>query len=372
MAETRKLRVFLAHASEDNSIVQTINDHLKKENWIDPWIDEEDLLPGHEYDLQINEALRQADVILICLSTKSINKEGYIQKEFRRAVELAEEKPEGTIYIIPLLLDDCSAPAQFEKWHSMRYASEEDLGRILESLKIRADDVNIALDSKPRKDKRIFNQQKRPGFRSAVKMFLGIMLPVFACLVIFVAAASRKYFDGIWVGGKNEIVFTLLVFFVLLTLSFILFMDGFSKFTLFTMKGLGQITTTTMKGIKQGTTSYPSKTDKKDSWTKLFRAKWQVISSQQLDTLRATLQTFLTKENWLDPEFKERLNASLQSLFVPGWGLFRRGRKFLALILLIVTTTGYIIDAFPAGNLIHLMVIVLSGVLDIPGTGIKD
>ena len=104
---TRKLRLFLCHASDDKPAVRTLYASLKSLPWIDPWLDEENLLPGQDFDLEIYKATRDADAIIICLSKVSVAKEGYVNKEIRRALDIADEKPEGAIYVIPLRLDDC-------------------------------------------------------------------------------------------------------------------------------------------------------------------------------------------------------------------------------------------------------------------------
>src|SRR5512147_1744448 len=104
---TRKLRVFLCHASQDKPAVRELYKRLAVESWIEPWLDEENLLPGQDFDLEIYRATRDADAIIICLSKVSVVKEGYLNKEIRRALDIADEKPEGTIYVIPLRLDDC-------------------------------------------------------------------------------------------------------------------------------------------------------------------------------------------------------------------------------------------------------------------------
>ena len=41
MTETRKLRVFLCHSSQDKPIVRELYQRLNAEGWIDPWLDEE-------------------------------------------------------------------------------------------------------------------------------------------------------------------------------------------------------------------------------------------------------------------------------------------------------------------------------------------
>ena len=116
MPEPRPLRVFLCHALQDKPAVRNLYSQLKSQSWIDPWLDEMNLLPGMDWEVEIFKALRDADAILVCLSKESVAKEGYVQKEFKRALGFAEEKPEGAIYIIPLRLDDCKPPLKFQQW----------------------------------------------------------------------------------------------------------------------------------------------------------------------------------------------------------------------------------------------------------------
>ena len=75
MTETRPLRVFLCHASQDKPAVRDLYSFLKKQDWIEPWLDETNLLPGMDWDLEIFKALREADSILVCLSKESVAKE---------------------------------------------------------------------------------------------------------------------------------------------------------------------------------------------------------------------------------------------------------------------------------------------------------
>ena len=146
MTATHPLRVFLCHASEDKPAVRVLYKSLKAESWIAPWLDEEELEPGQDWNLEINKALRGMDAILICLSTKSVSKEGYVQKEFKLARDLADEKPDGTIYIIPLRLDGCQIPQKFKQWQWVDYFDPNGYKKLLKSLRKRLD----GLQPKPR------------------------------------------------------------------------------------------------------------------------------------------------------------------------------------------------------------------------------
>ena len=116
----RALSVFLCHASQDKPAVRELYKRLSAEKWIAPWLDEEDLLPGQDFDLEIIKAARNAHPIIICLSKVSVAKEGYVNKEIRRVLDLADEKSEGAIYIIPLRLDECEP--SFERLKKLHWA----------------------------------------------------------------------------------------------------------------------------------------------------------------------------------------------------------------------------------------------------------
>ncbi len=143
MTEPRPLRVFLCHAKEDKSAIRNLYKSLQSQPWIEPWLDEVNLLPGMDWEVEIFKALRDADAILVCLSKESVAKEGYVHKEFKRALDFAEEKPDGTIYIIPLRLDDCKPPLKFQQWQWADYFQPDAQKKLLQSLYLRAGSLGI-------------------------------------------------------------------------------------------------------------------------------------------------------------------------------------------------------------------------------------
>jgi hypothetical protein len=151
MTETRKLRVFLCHASQDKPVIRELYQRFLAEGWIDPWLDKEKLLPGQDWELEIEKSVETADVVIVCLSKESVEKEGYYQKEIKKILDVAEEKPEGTIFIIPLRLDDCKVPRRLAKWQYEDYfpieEQEQACERLLQSLRIRLDQLESRNDN---------------------------------------------------------------------------------------------------------------------------------------------------------------------------------------------------------------------------------
>jgi hypothetical protein len=159
--KNRPLRVFLCHAHEDKATVRDLYRQLCAEGWMDVWLDEEKLLPGEEWDVEIEKAVEAADVVLVCLSCRSVDKEGYVQKEIRFVLNIAEEKPEDTIFVIPLKLEECEVPRRLRAWQWVDYSPKDyrltAYKRLLESLKLRAARLGISTinsaEEKARKDK---------------------------------------------------------------------------------------------------------------------------------------------------------------------------------------------------------------------------
>jgi hypothetical protein len=105
----RRLRIFLAHGSEDRQAMIELHARLLSAGFT-PWLDVIDLLGGQNWRAEIPRVIRASDVFLACLSSRTASKSGYIQKELRLALDAYAEKPPNTIFLIPVKLDDCDVP----------------------------------------------------------------------------------------------------------------------------------------------------------------------------------------------------------------------------------------------------------------------
>jgi hypothetical protein len=130
------LSIFLCHASDDKLIVRELQKRLLSEDFV-PWLDEESILPGSDWRLEIEKAVKKADVVVVCLSQRSINKKGFVQKEIKLAVDLAAEHPEGTIFLIPLKLEECEVPNQLARWQWVNYFGEKGYEQLIKALRNR-------------------------------------------------------------------------------------------------------------------------------------------------------------------------------------------------------------------------------------------
>lgn len=80
------------------------------------WLDDHDLLPGYDWDEAIRSAIQRSDAFIVCLSRRAVGKTGFIQKEIREALEHAERRPQGKVFIIPVRLESCAVPERLQRW----------------------------------------------------------------------------------------------------------------------------------------------------------------------------------------------------------------------------------------------------------------
>jgi len=156
----RTLKVFLCHASGDKPVVRNLYFRLRSAaNNILPWLDKEDLLPGQRWEEVIPVAVRNSDIVLVCLSRASIKKTGYVQKEIKYALDVADEQPEGTIFIIPVQLEQCRIPERLIKFHYVSLFEEKGFDRLMRSLSSRATELGIKLETGM--DERTYSAEER-------------------------------------------------------------------------------------------------------------------------------------------------------------------------------------------------------------------
>ncbi len=104
-----EIQIFLAHANEDKETVLKLYEQLKEAGYR-PWLDKKNLIPGQNWRSVIPKAIKDSQLFIACLSKRSIAKQGYVQNEFKIALNQLASLPPNSIYLIPLRLDECEIP----------------------------------------------------------------------------------------------------------------------------------------------------------------------------------------------------------------------------------------------------------------------
>jgi hypothetical protein len=77
------------------------------------------------------------------LSHASVNKEGYVNKEVSIALDLADEKPDGTIFLIPARLEECPVQDRLMDWQWVNLFEPRGYSQLIAALQKRAGTIPL-------------------------------------------------------------------------------------------------------------------------------------------------------------------------------------------------------------------------------------
>ncbi len=136
------MRIFLCYANEDESKVADLYARLEEDGFR-PWMDRRDLLPGEDWEHEIKQAVRSAHIFLVCVSHHSVTRAGFVNREIVFALEVAEAQQEGTIFLIPVRLEETRVPDRIRRWHWCNYFESDGYERLVRALRKRAKQVGM-------------------------------------------------------------------------------------------------------------------------------------------------------------------------------------------------------------------------------------
>ncbi len=87
--------------------------------------------------------MRDSDAVIICLSRDSVSKEGFVQREIKYALDIALEKPKGTIFLIPLKLEECEVPDEIRHLHWIKLFEGTGFSQLVKGLQHRAEKLGL-------------------------------------------------------------------------------------------------------------------------------------------------------------------------------------------------------------------------------------
>lgn len=159
----QKRKIFISYAREDREKVEALYEQLQSAGF-EPWMDIRSILSGEKWETVIQQAIQEADFIVVCLSNNSINKRGYLQKEIHVALNYAERMLEGDIFLIPVRLDKCPIPSSLSGLQFVDLFREGESNKLLRALQVGIEQRNaiahvskeISIERKMEPKKRLF------------------------------------------------------------------------------------------------------------------------------------------------------------------------------------------------------------------------
>jgi TIR domain/HEAT repeats len=101
--------IFLCYAREDFERIHALYTLLKGLG-LRPWLDKYEMDGGERWRDETEKAVRNADFFIASFSKASVMKRGFVQREYKLAMDTLAERPSGDIFLIPVRLDECELP----------------------------------------------------------------------------------------------------------------------------------------------------------------------------------------------------------------------------------------------------------------------
>ncbi|HJY82033.1 MAG TPA: toll/interleukin-1 receptor domain-containing protein, partial [Candidatus Binatia bacterium] len=105
--------VLISHATKDDEFVKELRFALEGQG-IPVWVDSRNLRGGDQLAPEVEQAIEQARQVLAVLSPNTINSP-WVQKEIRKALQVAQKRKNDGYWVIPLLLSGVE-PSALALW----------------------------------------------------------------------------------------------------------------------------------------------------------------------------------------------------------------------------------------------------------------
>ena len=132
-----KNKIFISYAKEDQNFAEKLYSDLKDQGF-NLWMDKNNLVPGQNWKIEISKAINESTFFLALISSNSISKAGFTQKELKQAIDILDAYPKSDIFIIPVRIDDCKPideKLQLLHWADLFPSYEKGLKEIIRVLK---------------------------------------------------------------------------------------------------------------------------------------------------------------------------------------------------------------------------------------------
>lgn len=122
--------IILCHAFEDKKVVRRVYDALLVSGF-EVWMDAASVFGEQEREPEIVHWLEQAACMLVFLSKNSVRKVGATHHEFGQLIDTWKDMPEGTVYTIPVRINDCEIPSLLSRLDPIDLFDDQGLEHVI-------------------------------------------------------------------------------------------------------------------------------------------------------------------------------------------------------------------------------------------------
>lgn len=116
------MKVFLSYPSEHEQSAREVKDFVRAVG-VDCWFDKDSIAPGLEWERERALAQADADFFLVLCATQTTGRDGVYQREINQALRQLNDKRLGTIYILPMRLEEIDLPPELARFQYVDFFS---------------------------------------------------------------------------------------------------------------------------------------------------------------------------------------------------------------------------------------------------------
>ncbi|MFN3172599.1 MAG: TIR domain-containing protein [Hyphomicrobiales bacterium] len=110
------MKIFLGYPSENLSEAEQVFNVLSSIDYTKVWFDKSSLVGGADWDRERSLAQKQADLIVHIYSNSASSRSGVVNREIHQSLELADDQPIGSNFIIPIRVGRAALPGELMKY----------------------------------------------------------------------------------------------------------------------------------------------------------------------------------------------------------------------------------------------------------------
>ena len=121
-------QIFISYVKEDFEKVYELYNYLKNKG-LNIWMDR-DIQGGDKWQNEIYKVIQNSRLFIVCISSTSVKKRGYFQKEINYALDKAKEFLPQDTFIIPVRFDDTELPTNLSDFQYVNLYNDNDLRKL--------------------------------------------------------------------------------------------------------------------------------------------------------------------------------------------------------------------------------------------------
>ena len=144
----KPLKIFVINTAPDDMLAAELIKMFRKKEFL-CWDSVNCMYPGVVRETEQEKAMYEAHIVLGLLTKNTAITAGRYSALLRLALAAQLEMPGGVIKFIPILMDGCDLPYEFQKYHPLDMTAEGAAQKLVASLRRRSDTVLIDDRKKP-------------------------------------------------------------------------------------------------------------------------------------------------------------------------------------------------------------------------------